>query len=196
MDYGLFTLTGKPAMGKERFPVRKKCPSDALERFREPEMKPGVSFELYWGTNSRYRCSLYHCFPDSKPFPTLLDPSAGHGKVFCQKRSRTSCDHFTMVVFPVLLVSRRVWMDSVLVCVRVCVYLRALVCMCACVYACICSCAPCLAGLYVVCWCCFGAVGRCGWDSDGVDGQRMLLLLCSSTLHVLKCLAMLTIQKH
>ena len=36
---------------------------------------------------------------------------------------------------------------------------------------CFVSCAPCLAGLCVVCWCGYGAVGRCGSDSDGVDGQ-------------------------
>ena len=33
------------------------------------------------------------------------------------------------------------------------------------------DCAPCQAGLCVVCWCGYGAVGRCGSDSDGVDGQ-------------------------
>ena len=33
------------------------------------------------------------------------------------------------------------------------------------------DCAPCLAGLCVVCWCGYGAVGRCGSDSDGVDRQ-------------------------
>ena len=39
-----------------------------------------------------------------------------------------------------------------------------------CLLCCV-SCAPCLAGLCVVCCCGYGAVGRCGSDIDGVDGH-------------------------